>query len=225
MTGYLLSLAVWIPASGWIGDRYGTKRTFLVALGVFMLGSALCGVSWDSGSLIAFRIHGVNPAYIQQMKDLGFDNLSADDLTAFKIHGVTPAFVQMMRPVIRGKLSADDLTALKIHGVSPEYIKGLEAIGYTNLNAEQLTGFRIHGVTPAFVGTVKDAGYPRVTPDQLIELRIHGVTPEFIQNRLLTPLYLIAEPFAWFIPAGRFPGLVASGVAGARLATGQRSGR
>lgn len=35
---------------------------------------------------------------------------------------------------------------------------------------------------------------------------------------LLAPLYLVAEPFAWFIPAGRFPGLVAAGIAGARLA-------
>jgi EmrB/QacA subfamily drug resistance transporter len=56
VTGYLLSLAVWIPASGWIGDRFGTKRVFLFALAVFMLGSALCGLAWNSTSLIAFRI-------------------------------------------------------------------------------------------------------------------------------------------------------------------------
>ena len=56
VTGYLLSLAVWIPASGWLGDRYGTKRVFLFALAMFTLGSALCGLSWDIGSLIAFRV-------------------------------------------------------------------------------------------------------------------------------------------------------------------------
>jgi EmrB/QacA subfamily drug resistance transporter len=56
MTGYLVSLALWIPASGWIGDRFGTKRTFLFAMAVFMLGSALCGASWNIGSLVAFRI-------------------------------------------------------------------------------------------------------------------------------------------------------------------------
>jgi hypothetical protein len=37
---------------------------------------------------------------------------------------------------------------------------------------------------------------------------------------LLSPLYLVAEPFAWFIPAGPFPGLIVAGVAGARLANG-----
>jgi EmrB/QacA subfamily drug resistance transporter len=56
VTGYLLSLAVWVPASGWIGDRFGTKKTFLFALVVFTTGSALCGAAWSVESLIAFRL-------------------------------------------------------------------------------------------------------------------------------------------------------------------------
>jgi EmrB/QacA subfamily drug resistance transporter len=56
VTGYLLSLAVWIPASGWVGDRIGTKRVFLFALAMFTLGSALCGLSWSIEALIAFRV-------------------------------------------------------------------------------------------------------------------------------------------------------------------------
>ena len=56
VTGYLLSLAVWIPASGWIGDRIGTKKVFLFALVVFTAGSALCGLSQNIGELIAFRL-------------------------------------------------------------------------------------------------------------------------------------------------------------------------
>jgi EmrB/QacA subfamily drug resistance transporter len=56
VTGYLCSLAVWIPASGWIGDRFGTKRTFLFALAMFTLASGLCGMAWNIESLIAFRV-------------------------------------------------------------------------------------------------------------------------------------------------------------------------
>jgi EmrB/QacA subfamily drug resistance transporter len=56
VTGYLLSLAVWVPASGWIGDRFGTKKTFLFALGMFAAASALCGLAWNIQSLIGFRI-------------------------------------------------------------------------------------------------------------------------------------------------------------------------
>ena len=43
--GYTLSLAVWIPTSGWLGDRFGTKRTFLFALMAFTCGSLLCGTA------------------------------------------------------------------------------------------------------------------------------------------------------------------------------------
>jgi EmrB/QacA subfamily drug resistance transporter len=54
--GYLLSLAVWIPASGWIGDRVGTRRAFLFALAMFTLASALCGQAHSLSELVAFRV-------------------------------------------------------------------------------------------------------------------------------------------------------------------------
>lgn len=54
--GYLLSIAVWIPSSGWIGDKFGTKRTFLFALFTFTLASILCGQAHSIGELIAFRL-------------------------------------------------------------------------------------------------------------------------------------------------------------------------
>jgi EmrB/QacA subfamily drug resistance transporter len=54
--GYLLSLAIFIPASGWVGDKFGTKKTFLFALFVFTLASALCGLSQSVEQLIVFRI-------------------------------------------------------------------------------------------------------------------------------------------------------------------------
>src|SRR3954462_9348192 len=56
VTAYLLSLAVWIPASGWIGDRIGTKRTFLFSLAVFTIASVLCGAAQSLDQLIAFRV-------------------------------------------------------------------------------------------------------------------------------------------------------------------------
>ncbi|HEX3976707.1 MAG TPA: DHA2 family efflux MFS transporter permease subunit [Solirubrobacteraceae bacterium] len=52
---YLLTLAVVMPASGWIGDRVGTKRTFMIALALFTVASALCGAAQSLGELIAAR--------------------------------------------------------------------------------------------------------------------------------------------------------------------------
>ena len=56
VTGYLLSLAVFIPVSGWAGDRLGTKRVFMFALSVFTLASLLCSLAWSIEALVAFRI-------------------------------------------------------------------------------------------------------------------------------------------------------------------------
>src|SRR3972149_3544207 len=56
VTGYLLSLAIFIPVSGWLGDRFGTKRIFMVALLLFTSASLACGLAWNIESLIAFRV-------------------------------------------------------------------------------------------------------------------------------------------------------------------------
>ena len=56
ITSYLLSLAVFIPVSGWIADRLGTRRVFCAAVLIFAGGSALCGLATNLPVLIAMRI-------------------------------------------------------------------------------------------------------------------------------------------------------------------------
>ncbi len=56
LTSYLLALAVFIPASGWIADRYGPKTVFRAAMAVFALGSVACGFAQGLGSLVAARV-------------------------------------------------------------------------------------------------------------------------------------------------------------------------
>src|SRR5690242_10963879 len=56
VVSYLVSLAVIIPASGWLGDRLGTKRVFLSALALFTLASALCGLANSLSMLVLFRV-------------------------------------------------------------------------------------------------------------------------------------------------------------------------
>lgn len=55
-TGYLLALAIAIPFVGWAQARFGGKRLWLFALGLFLLGSTLCAFAWNAESLIAFRV-------------------------------------------------------------------------------------------------------------------------------------------------------------------------
>src|SRR5271165_4568838 len=56
LSSYTLSLAVFIPISGWMADRFGTRRVFASAIGLFTLGSLLCGISSNIHMLVACRI-------------------------------------------------------------------------------------------------------------------------------------------------------------------------
>src|SRR5262250_795699 len=56
ITSYLISLAIFIPISGWIADRFGARQVFCAAIAFFTLGSVLCGLSNSLASLVLSRI-------------------------------------------------------------------------------------------------------------------------------------------------------------------------
>jgi EmrB/QacA subfamily drug resistance transporter len=55
-TGYLLALGVTLPIAGWAQRMLGSKRLWLIALVLFLVGSVLSSLAWSAGSLIAFRV-------------------------------------------------------------------------------------------------------------------------------------------------------------------------
>lgn len=56
VTVYLMSIAVCVPASGWLGDRFGSKRIFLIAAGSFTIASLLCAMAQNLPELVVTRI-------------------------------------------------------------------------------------------------------------------------------------------------------------------------
>ncbi|MBL1107771.1 MFS transporter [Streptomyces sp. 5-8] len=65
-TAYTLALAAVIPTAAWAMDRIGAKRTYVIALALFTLGSLLAACAWDAGSLIAFRaVQGLGGGLLQ----------------------------------------------------------------------------------------------------------------------------------------------------------------
>jgi EmrB/QacA subfamily drug resistance transporter len=54
--GYLLAVATVIPAAGWVGDRFGTRRVFLVSLAAFTVASLLCGLAQSLDQLVLLRV-------------------------------------------------------------------------------------------------------------------------------------------------------------------------
>jgi EmrB/QacA subfamily drug resistance transporter len=56
VTGYALALAIVIPATGYLQDTFGGKRMWMFSLAAFTIGSMLCGLSWNTQTLIVFRV-------------------------------------------------------------------------------------------------------------------------------------------------------------------------
>ena len=56
LTSYLLAIAVFLPASGWLADRYGARTIFRLAIALFTIGSILCGLSGSIATLVFARV-------------------------------------------------------------------------------------------------------------------------------------------------------------------------
>jgi EmrB/QacA subfamily drug resistance transporter len=110
VVGFLVSLAVFIPASGWLGDRFGMKRMLLTAIVIFTGASALCGISQSLTQLVIFRIlQGVGGG---MLTPIGMAMLfrtfpPAERVRASRILIVPTAFAPALGPVIGGLLVTD----------------------------------------------------------------------------------------------------------------------
>jgi MFS transporter, DHA2 family, multidrug resistance protein len=68
ITAYMLAMAVMLPTSGWIADKFGFKRVYFIGLLLFTLGSLFCGLSYDENTLILSRIiQGLGAGIIQPL--------------------------------------------------------------------------------------------------------------------------------------------------------------
>src|SRR3954447_10466649 len=110
VVAYLVSLAVFIPVSGWLGDRFGTKRVLLGALVVFTLASALCGAAQSLDQLVLFRV--LQGAGGGMLAPVGLAMLfrtfpPAERVRASRILIVPTALAPAIGPVLGGLLVTD----------------------------------------------------------------------------------------------------------------------
>ena len=107
ITGYLLALGMVIPLSGWAADRFGTKTVWIVSLGLFTTGSALCGLAWSIESLIGFRIvQGLGGGMMMPVAQTIITRAAGPDRLgrAMSILGVPMLLGPVFGPVIGGLL-------------------------------------------------------------------------------------------------------------------------
>ena len=105
MTAYMIAGAMLIPTVGWLGNRLGNRLLFLGSLLVFVSGSALCGLAWDSASLIVFRVlQGLGGGPITPMAMVLLSDAFPERQRglAMGLYGTAGAFGPAIGPVIGG---------------------------------------------------------------------------------------------------------------------------
>ena len=105
VTSYILSLAVCIPVSGWMADRFGTRRVFGVAVAVFILSSILCGLAVNVPMLVAARIlQGIGGAMMMPVGRLAIIRTfpKAELLTAMNFVIIPALIGPLLGPTVGG---------------------------------------------------------------------------------------------------------------------------
>jgi EmrB/QacA subfamily drug resistance transporter len=107
VTAYTLTLGVVVPATAWLGDRFGLNRVYILALLLFAAGSALCGLAWDLNSLVAFRIVQAIPGGILPVITLSmlYQIVPRQRLgAAMGLYGLGVVFAPAIGPTLGGYL-------------------------------------------------------------------------------------------------------------------------
>ncbi|MEJ0010271.1 MAG: MFS transporter [Alphaproteobacteria bacterium] len=142
VASYILSFAVCIPVSGWMADRYGTRRVFAIAVALFTLASAMCGLSVSVPMLVAARIlQGVGAAMMMPVGRLAI-------IRTFPKSELLTAMNFVIIPALIGPLLGPTVGGLIVHFLS------WREIFFVNIPVGILAQFLIHRHMPDYRGDV-----------------------------------------------------------------------
>jgi EmrB/QacA subfamily drug resistance transporter len=156
VTSYILSLAVCIPVSGWLADRYGTRRVYASAVAMFTLASILCGVSVNVPMLVAARVlQGISAAMMMPVGRLVV-------IRTFAKSELLAALNFVVLPALIGPLLGPTIGGLIVHWLS------WRDIFFVNVPVGLVAQWLIHRHVPDYHGAA-----PR--PLDIIGLVLFGV--------------------------------------------------
>lgn len=141
VTSYILSLAVGIPISGWMADRYGTRRVFGIAIAIFTLASVLCGLALNAPMMTAARLlQGIGGAMMMPVGRLAI-------IRTFPKSELLGAMNFVIIPALIGPLLGPTVGGLIVHWVS------WRAIFFVNVPVGLIALFLVFRYMPDYRGS------------------------------------------------------------------------
>lgn len=141
VTSYILSLAVGIPISGWMADRYGTRRVFGIAIAIFTFASVLCGLALNAPMMTAARLlQGIGGAMMMPVGRLAI-------IRTFPKSELLGAMNFVIIPALIGPLLGPTVGGLIVHWVS------WRAIFFVNVPVGLVALYLVMRYMPDYRGT------------------------------------------------------------------------
>ena len=128
----------------------------------------------DSNSdddVLAFKALNIDKAYINSLKEAGYEHLSNDDLIAMKSLNVKAEYIRDFQKAGFANIAPDDLIALKSQNITPVLVQQYKDLGFTNLKMDDIIGANATGATPAFIKSMKGKGHDFKNLEKYIELK------------------------------------------------------
>jgi EmrB/QacA subfamily drug resistance transporter len=140
VTSYILSLAVGIPVSGWMADRFGTRRVFFTAISIFTLASVLCGLALNAEMMVMARLlQGLGGAMMMPVGRLAI-------IRTFPKSELLGAMNFVILPALIGPLLGPTVGGLIVHWSS------WRAIFFVNVPVGLLALFLVSRYMPDYKG-------------------------------------------------------------------------
>lgn len=105
------------------------------------------------------------------MAEMGYGQLSEEELIELRQNGVTATFTSKIRELGYTDVTLDELVSLRQHDVSHTFASMMHELGYEDLTLDDLKRLRDNGVTAYYTSNVHDLGYRNITIDQVISLK------------------------------------------------------
>jgi hypothetical protein len=122
-----------------------------------------------------------NPAFLQKMSAMGFDEITPRKQLGFLMLDISTAWVQQMKDDGVTELTTGKLMGLRALHVDHDYVRGMAAAGYPELRAGKLTEMKAVGVTPEKAQEAKALGF-QPTEQELIQMSIFKIDRAFVER-------------------------------------------
>lgn len=142
-------------------------------------GLAWLGYEVDTRSLVELRSHGISLGFAAQMRQIGYRDLTLDQLRDLKIHGVTPEYVASLRVLGYPDIAAEDVIELRDQGVTPELVAAYNAASGQVLDTNDIVTLQRYGVRAWYLAGMVNAA-PAISLNDVVQLQRYGVAPEYI---------------------------------------------